>query len=61
MLAPLDQVLPVGLEEVNTTEPPAQNVVALPAVTVGVVGKGLTVTTVGAEFAVQFPLDTVIE
>jgi hypothetical protein len=54
-------VLPVGLEEVNTTEPPAQNVVALPAVTVGVVGKGLTVTTVGAEFAVQFPLDTVTE
>ena len=57
----MDQVLPVALEEVSTTEPPAQKVVEPPAVTVGVEGNGLTVTTVGAELAVQFPFDTVTE
>jgi hypothetical protein len=61
IVAPLDQVFPVALEEVNTTEPPAQNVVELPAVTVGVAGKGLTVTTVAAEFALQFPFETFTE
>jgi hypothetical protein len=61
VVAPLDQVFPVVLDDVSTTEPPAQNVVALPAVIVGVVGKGLTVTTVGAELAEQFPFDTVTE
>ena len=35
--------------------------VALPAVMVGVVGNGFTMTTVGAEFAEQFPFDTVTE
>jgi hypothetical protein len=59
VVAPLDQVLPVALEEVSTTEPPAQKVVEPPAVTVGVVGTEFTVTTVGAELAVQLPLDTV--
>ena len=54
-------MLPVGLEEVNTTEPPAQNVVDPLAVIVGIVGKGLTITTVGAELAVQFPFETVTE
>jgi hypothetical protein len=61
VLAPLDQVFPVALEEVKTTELPAQNVVGPPAVIVGVAGKGLTVTTVGVELAVQFPLDAVTE
>ena len=61
MVAPLDQVLPVALEEVSTTEPPAQKVVEPPAVTVGVVGTEFTVTTVGAELAAQFPLETVTE
>jgi hypothetical protein len=59
VVAPLDQVLPVALDEVSTTEPPAQNVVALPAVTVGVVGTEFTVTIVDAELAVQFPFATV--
>jgi hypothetical protein len=59
VVAPLDQVFPVALEEVSKTEPPAQKVVEPPAVTVGVVGTEFTVTTVGAELAVQLPLDTV--
>ena len=61
VVAPLDQIFPVALEEVNTTEPPAQNVVDPLAVIVGIVGKGLTITTVGAELAVQFPFETVTE
>ena len=61
VVAPFDQVFPVALEEVNTTEPPAQNVVEPPAVIVGVAGKELTVTTVTAELALQFPFVTVTE
>jgi hypothetical protein len=61
VVAPFVQVFPVVLEEVKTTEPPAQKVVEPPPVMVGVAGKGLTVTTVGVELAVQFPLDTVTE
>ena len=60
VVAPLDQVLPIALEEVKTTEPPAQNVVEPLAVIVGV-GMGLTVTMVGVEVAVQFSLETVTE
>jgi hypothetical protein len=60
-VAPLDQVFPVALEEVKTTEPPAQNVVEPPAVMVGVAGKGLTVTTVAVELALQLPFETVTE
>ncbi len=41
----------VAEEEVSVTEPPAQKVVADPAVMVGVVGKGFTVTVVAAEVA----------
>ena len=59
MVAPFDHVLPVALDEVSITEPPAQKVVEPPAVTVGVVGTEFTVTIVDAELAVQFPLDTV--
>jgi hypothetical protein len=46
----------VALLEVNVTLPPAQKVVGPPAVAVGVLGNGFTVTTVGAEVAEQpFP------
>jgi hypothetical protein len=45
------QRLPVALEEVRFTLPPAQNVVGPPGVIVGVGGRGLTVTTTGAEAA----------
>jgi len=38
---------------VSVTEPPAQNVVAPPAVMVGVGGFALTVTTVAADVALQ--------
>ena len=46
VVAPFDQLLFVAEDEVNTTEPPAQNVVELPAVIVGVAGVGLTVTAI---------------
>ena len=51
--------MPVALDEVSTTEPPAQKVVEPPAVTIGVEGNGFTVTTVDAELALQLPFDTV--
>ena len=41
--------------EVSVTLPPWQNVVAPPAEIVGVVGNGLTVTTVGAEERLVHP------
>ena len=47
-----------ALLEVKVTLPPAQNVVGPPGVMVGVAGNGVTVTTVGAETAVQ-PLASV--
>jgi len=56
---PGDQTLPVALLDVNVTLPPAQNVVAPPAVIVGVAGFGLTVTVVAAEVDEQPPLVTV--
>ena len=52
------QTLWVALLLVRVTLPPAQNVVGPPAVMVGVAGNGLTVTTVGADVAVQ-PLPSV--
>ena len=59
VVAPVDQTFPVADEEVKTTLPPVQNVVAPPAVIVGVVGNGFTVTVVAAEVAeVQVPLNT---
>ena len=59
VVAPFDQRFPVADEDVNTTLPPVQKVVAPPAVTVGVAGNGFTVTVVPAEVAeVQFPLFT---
>lgn len=55
---PGDQTLPVGLLLVNTTLPPAQNVVGPDAEIVGVAGIGFTVTTVGADAGEVHP-DTV--
>jgi hypothetical protein len=59
VVAPFDQVFPVALEEVNVTDPPEQNVVAPPALIIGVEGMEFTVTTVGVELAEQVPFDTV--
>ena len=60
VVAPLDQRFPVAEDEVNTTLPPAQNVVEPLGVIVGVAGSGLTVTVVPADGNdVQVPLFTV--
>lgn len=48
VVAPLDHKLLVAEEDVNTTEPPAQNVVGPLAVIVGTAGIGLAVTVIGA-------------
>ena len=50
---PGDHTLLVALLEVKVTLPPAQKVVGPPAVIVGVVGVGFTVTTVAVEVAEQ--------
>jgi hypothetical protein len=47
--------LPVAEDEVNTTDPPAQNVVGPPAAIVGVGGIGLTVIVVPALAALEQP------
>lgn len=58
--APVDQVFPVGEEEVKVTDPPVQKVVGPPAVITGMLGAGFTVTVAGAEAATQpEPLPTV--
>jgi hypothetical protein len=49
VVAPVDHKFPVEAEEVNTTDPPAQNVVGPPAVIVGAVGIGFTVTLITLE------------
>ena len=51
VVAPVDHRFPLADEEVNTTFPPAQNVVEPPAVIVGVAGIGFTVTFVPADVA----------
>jgi hypothetical protein len=56
VVAPVDHRFPVEEEDVNTTEPPAQNEVELPAVIVGADGAGLTVTAVPAELADEQPV-----
>ena len=59
VVAPVDQRFPVVAEEVRTTLPPVQKVVAPPAVIVGVDGKAFTVTVVPGDVAdVQVPLST---
>lgn len=49
VVSPVDQTLFMAEDEVKTTELPEQNVVGPPAVIVGVVGIGLTVTTVAVD------------
>ena len=58
VVAPLDQTLPVALDEVRVTDPPAQNVVGPLAVTAGA-GTLVTVTVVALEVALQPLLVTV--
>ena len=49
VVSPVDQLLSDADDEVNTTEPPSQNVVELPAVIVGVAGVVFTVTEIAFE------------
>ncbi len=51
--------LPLALLEVNTTLPPSQNVVAPPAVMLGVEGIGLTVTFTALDVLLHAPEVTV--
>jgi hypothetical protein len=46
-VAVVDHVFPEAALDVNTTEPPEQKVVALPAEITGVAGKGFTITVIG--------------
>ena len=55
VVAPVDQRLSVAEDDVNTTEPPAQNVVGPLAEIVGVAGNGLTVTVSAIEFPEEQP------
>ena len=58
VVAELDQTLPAACEDVKTTDPPSQNVVAPPALIVGADGKAFTVTTVAADVE-EHPLPSV--
>ncbi|MNY16563.1 hypothetical protein D3C86_1498320 [compost metagenome] len=55
VVAPLDQKLLLGDEDVNVTDPPAQNVVEPLAVIVGTAGIVLTITFTGADAADVHP------
>ena len=55
VVAPFDHTLLVTDEEVRTTDPPEQNVVAPPAVIEAVAGIGFTVTFVTADAAEVHP------
>jgi hypothetical protein len=56
---PSDQTLSTVEDEVSTTVPPEQKVVGPPAVIVGNVGIGVTVTDTGAELPeMHVPLST---
>ena len=55
VVAPVDQRLSVAEDEVNTTDPPAQNVNGPLAEIVGVAGVGLTVTVSAIEFPEEQP------
>jgi hypothetical protein len=61
VVAPFDQVFPVALDDVSTTEPPAQKVVEPPAVTVGVVAVVVIVTLVIGDVELQAPFVMVTE
>lgn len=56
VVAPVLQVFPVALDEVNVTLPPVQKVVGPLAETVGVLGKGFTVTVAEAFGELHPPL-----
>jgi len=58
-VALVDHKFPDAELDVNVTLPPAQNVVGLPAVIVGVAGNGFTVTTVAADAELWHPLEFV--
>jgi hypothetical protein len=49
VVAPFDQKLLLGEDEVNVTDPPAQKVVGPPAVMVGTAGIVFTITFTGVE------------
>lgn len=56
VVAPVDQVFPVGEEEVNVTLPPAQNEIAPLAEIVGAAGVVSIVTETGRELNEKQPL-----
>lgn len=58
VVSPVDQVFPVGADEVNVTDPPAQKVVGPPAVIVGIAGGAVTVTVVPALVVLHVPFET---
>ena len=55
VVSPVDHTFPVVAEEVNTTEFPAQKVVAPLAVIDGATGNGFTVTVVAALAGLKHP------
>ena len=59
VVSPVDQVFPVGADDVSVTEPPAQKVVGPPGVMVGATGGAVTVTIVPALVELQVPFETV--
>ena len=60
VVSPVDHRFPLEADEVRVTEPPSQKVVGPPAVMVGTVGIGFTVTLVAEAAGVEQPnpLDT---
>ena len=60
VVSPVDHKFPPVAEEVNTTDPPAQNVVGPAAVIVGVEGRGVTVTVVAELTGLVHPFPSVI-
>ena len=62
VVSAVDQVFPVGAEDVNVTDPPVQKVVGPLVTIIGTPGEGFTVTVVGADAATQpEPFPTVTE
>jgi len=58
VVAPFDHTLPLGAEEVNTTEPPEQNEVGPFALIVGIVAPEVIVKTVKLVVLLQVPFVT---
>ena len=59
VVSPVDHTLSVADDEVKTTDPPEQKVVAPLAVIVGTEGSVFTVIPIGEETAEHKPLSTV--